>query len=593
MSATESLRGSAVTGPHHDGSDLYVAERPTDLGGDAVLRVRVPNGAADRVLLRCTIEGEPRTVEAVVDEQADGETWWRASLPVETPVVRYRWLLAGGDTGYGWLDGRGISGTEVSGGDDFAFLLDPGAPAWHASSVVYEIYPDRFASSGAHYEAPEWAVPRPWDQLPEGRGKNTSREWYGGDLPGIEQHLDHVESIGANVIYMTPFFPAGSTHRYDASSFDRVDPLLGGDEALRSLVRAAHARGMKLVGDLTMNHVGVTHEWFERAVCSDRARERELFYFDKSLPHGYAAWLNVRTLPKLDWRSQELHDRMLGVLRRWVDAGLDGWRIDVANMIARYRDFDRNHDVAAFTREAVAGSLLIGEHGHDFRPDLNGRGWHGVMNYSGFLRPVSWWLRGDHISEDVFTVAPAPSYDGGEMVSVMRTYRGGVPWDAVANSWTLLDSHDTPRFSWVTGSRDRHLVGLGLQFTSPGVPMLWMGDELGLSGEWGEDGRRTIPWDRRDEWDSDLLGAVTALARLRRSSHALAHGGIRYLHVSDDAVAYLRESRSERLLCLAARAPHDPIVTPYAELETLYGEDARDGVLPADGPAFHVWRING
>jgi alpha-glucosidase len=123
--------------------------------------------------------------------------------------------------------------------------------------------------------------------------------------------------------------------------------------------------------------------------------------------------------------------------------------------------------------------------------------------------------------------------------------------------------------------------------------MLWMGDELGLSGKWGEDGRRTIPWDHRDEWDSELLGSVTALARLRRSSHALAHGGIRYLHVSDDAVAYLRESRSERLLCLAARAPHDPIVTPYAELETLYGEDARDGVLPADGPAFHVWRING
>src|SRR3954453_13686711 len=127
------------------------------------------------------------------------------------------------------------------------------------------------------------------------------------------------------------------------------------------------------------------------------------------------------------------------------------------------------------------------------------------MNYSGFLRPVSWWLRGDHISEDVFTVAPAPSYDGGEMVSVMRTYRAGVPWDATANSWTLLDSHDTPRFSWVTGARARHLVGLGLQFTSPGVPMVWAGDELGLSGEWGEDGRRTIPWDRPDDWDAELL----------------------------------------------------------------------------------------
>jgi len=80
---------------------------------------------------------------------------------------------------------------------------------------------------------------------------------------------------------------------------------------------------------------------------------------------------------------------------------------------------------------------------------------------------------------------------------------------------------------------------------------------------------------------------------LRRSSDALAHGGMRYLHVSDDAIAYVREARSERLLCLAARAAHDPVAIPFTELETLYGEEARGGVLPSDGPAFHVWRING
>ena len=96
------------------------------------------------------------------------------------------------------------------------------------------------------------------------------------------------------------------------------------------------------------------------------------------------------------------------------------------------------------------------------------------------------------------------------------------------------------------------------------------------------------------EMSASLVGSEMCIRdRPPRSSDALARGGIRYLHVSDDAVAFLRESRAERLLCLAARAPHDPIITPYAELETLYGEDARDGVLPADGPAFHVWRING
>jgi alpha-glucosidase len=215
------------------------------------------------------------------------------------------------------------------------------------------------------------------------------------------------------------------------------------------------------------------------------------------------------------------------------------------------------------------------------------------MNYAGFLRPAWWWLRGDHVTEDVFSRAPAPRYGCAEAVSVMKAFRAGVPWDAVLNSWTLLDSHDTGRFGYVTASRDRHLVGLGLQFTTPGVPMVFAGDELGLGGAWGEDARRTIPWNQSESWDTTLLGAITHLAKLRRSSDALARGGIRYLHVSDDAIAYLRETRSERLLCLAARAAHDPIATPFADLETLYGGDARDGVLPADGPAFHIWRING
>jgi alpha-glucosidase len=174
----------------------------------------------------------------------------------------------------------------------------------------------------------------------------------------------------------------------------------------------------------------------------------------------------------------------------------------------------------------------------------------------------------------------------------MRAFRAGVPWDAVVNSWTLLDSHDTARFRTVTASRDKHIVGIGMQMTTPGVPMIFAGDEIGLEGEWGEDARRTMPWDRPETWDRDLLDAYRDLIALRRSSDALAHGGMRYVHVSDDAIVYLRETRGERLLCLAARAPHDPIAVPFTELETLYGEDARDGVLPAEGPAFHIWRIN-
>ena len=589
----EKTTGTALAEPHHDGSELYVVDRPDELGGTAVVRLQAPRAAADRVLLRYVSDGEPHTVQADIDERAGGETWWRAELPVDNPVVRYRWLLAGGTSGYQWLNGRGLHPHDVSSGDDFVLPLETGAPAWHASSVVYEIFPDRFATTGvaASVKRPDWVVPRDWATVPEGRSRNTAREFYGGDLPGVEQHLDHIESLGANLLYLTPFFPARSTHRYDASSFDVVDPLLGGDAALRSLLAAAHARQMRVIGDLTVNHCGAGHDWFLRAEQSEDAPERELFFFDGSPPLGYHCWLGVRSLPTLNWTSPELRRRMGRVLARWLEEGLDGWRIDVANMVGRYRAIDVNHEVAALARALTGDRLLIAEHGHDFRPDLDGLGWHGVMNYSGFLRPAWWWLHGGKLEEDVFTEAPAPLYDGREAVSVMRAFRAGVPWDATVNSWTLLDSHDTARFRSVAPSRELHLVGVGLQMTTPGVPMIFAGDELGLEGGWGEDSRRTMPWDSRDSWDQKMLAEYKALIALRRSSDALARGGIRYVHVGADAIAYLRETRGERILCLAARAGHDPITVPFTALETLYGDDAQNGVLPAEGPAFHIWRI--
>lgn len=567
-------------------------ERPEEPGGTAVVRMRAPNAAAGSVWLRYVADGEPHTVQAVVDEDDGDETWWRAELPVPNRTARYRWLLDGGDVGYRWLNGVGLHSSDVAGADDFALAAMRGAPAWHARSVVYEIFPDRFAKSGVAAHIPDWAVPRDWDRLPEGRGANTPFELYGGDLVGVERHLDHVVDLGADALYLTPFFPAGSSHRYDASSFEHVDPLLGGDDALRSLVGAAHARGIRIVGDLTLNHCGVGHAWFERAERDAASLERELFFFDGSPPFGYACWADVPSLPTLNWSSAELRRRMERVFLRWLAEGLDGWRIDVANMVGRHGIQDVNHEVAAWARALIGDDLLLAEHGHDFRPDLDGTGWHGAMNYAGFLRPVWWWLHGGKLEHDVFSNTPAPTYTGGEAVMAMRGYRAGVPWDVVANSWALLDSHDTARFRTVTGSREAHMVGIGLQLTTPGVPMLFAGDEIGLEGEWGEDARRTMPWDLQATWDRVLLGAYRELIAIRRSSDALARGGIRYVYVGDDAIAYLRESRDERLLCLAARAAHSPIPAPRGELETLYGGDAQGGFLPADGPAFHVWRLH-
>jgi alpha-glucosidase len=198
------------------------------------------------------------------------------------------------------------------------------------------------------------------------------------------------------------------------------------------------------------------------------------------------------------------------------------------------------------------------------------------------------WLRGDLEIPYFGLPITMPRLGGDVSVATMRAFRAGVPWDFVLHSWAILDSHDTPRFRTMAGSQERQLVGVGLQMTTPGVPMVFAGDELGLEGEWGEDARRTMPWDQELP---PLFEEYRRLIGLRRTHEALARGGTRYAYVDDDVIAYLRETRSERLLCLASRAAHEPVRLPLRAEETLYGEDPEDDRFPADGPSFHVWRL--
>jgi alpha-glucosidase len=605
---------SLLAQPHHDGSETYVPETPTQLGDDATVLLRVPKPSGpDAVAVRYVRDGEPQVARGEIDRETDADIWWRATFPVSNVATPYRWLLSGVGR-YEWVNGMGVQCSDVPDADDFVVSPGDRGAEWHLESVVYQVFPDRFASSGQAVTSPDWAIPRGWDELPTGRGPETPAEWFGGDLLGIEERLDHLTSLGVNVLYLTPVFPARSTHRYDATSFGSVDPLLGGDDAFTSLVRAAHSKGIRVLGDLTTNHVGSGHEWFA-AAQQRREPERAFFFFGDSYEHGYACWYGVPSLPKLDYESEELRERMyLGsssVVRRWLEPpyDLDGWRIDVANMTGRLGAVDVLPDVARGVRRAVmearSDGLVVAEHAHDARADLRLGGWHGTMNYAGFTRPVWAWLRGDNLPSDPassFIGLPVgvPQLSGESIVRTMRAFRAGIPWSASLHSWAILDSHDSSRFGVIAGSRERQLVGVGLQMTTPGVPMVFAGDEIGLGGEWGEDARRPMPWSRPGTWDTALFDGYQELIAMRRASRALARGGIRYAHVSADAIAYLREANGDTVLCLATRCAHDPVRLPLDrldanEFETLVGEDvAIDGdhvALPTGGPAFHAWRV--
>ena len=604
---------------HHDGSALYTSNPQPQLGETVQLYLRVPLTLSPKVVaLRTVRDGEPVTVHAkkiASPFPGDTDQWYSADCVVHNPRTNYRWFVSGGDVGYGWLTQLGWMNHDVNDASDFVITPHSAIPAWARHAVIYQIFPDRFAKSEHTYEPPTWAVPRQWDAHPEGRGPNTSFEYFGGDLWGVIEKLDYIQGLGINCIYFTPIFPANSLHRYDARSFDEVDPLLGGDEALIALVEAAHARGIKVIGDITLNHSGDTHEWFQAALAGDPVY-RDFYIFNESVPHGYESWIGVKSLPKFNYESVALREKLItgqdSVIRKWLRApyNLDGWRVDVANMSGRLGAVDLTHDVARWTREAVqlegADKILIGEHNHDSGPDLDGDGWYGNMNYTAFRNPALMWLVADEMSnidEIDYTKTPQgiiPQVPAQTMLDVIRQYSSRMPWRSYSSSWNLLSSHDSPRVRSIAGSRDRQLAAATLMATFPGTPMIFAGDELGAEGLWGEDSRTPHPWQHEDQWDHELLAAYKAVNEIKSSSDALAFGGLRFAYVTDDVIAYLRETAEERILAVIARKPVGTIsfscpTWDFRDLENLFGFSAalvgKTVTVNVDKAGGGIWRL--
>ncbi len=596
--------------PHHDGSDLYVSNAAPKIGDKVEIRVRVPKSfPVSKIYLRIFVDGEPRLFPLKVKRSSPSEDWWSSTAVATNSAQRYRFLIFQGKRQY-WLTAGGLFDHDVTSTSDFFLLAQPEFPKWIHKSVFYQIFPDRFATSGKARKIPPQYVRRNWNDLPKGKDATTGVEYFGGDLEGVQEHLDHIVGLGANGIYFTPFFPARSTHRYDASNFDFVDPILGGNEALFSLAEAAERKGIRLLGDLTTNHCGAGHPWLAKGLADKTSKEGSYFYWHDRAPHGYEGWWGLASLPKLNYSSPQLRKAMYegtnSIVRKWLRPpfSMAGWRIDVGNMTGKYLDQDINQKVMRGIRSAMEevnpDAWLVAENADNFPTDLDGLGWHGTMNYNGFGRVLWGWFAHKPDTKPEYYGFPEglPEFTGQQTVAAIQQFNAMIPWRSLNASMALLDSHDTPRFRNIVGKDPvRHLAAMGMLLTYPGVPSIFAGDEIGLEGAWGEDARRTINWDDKSEWDMDFFTEVKKLVKIRRKHDALAHGGLRWVDVSKDSIAYLRESRKESLLIFISRKGVKRNLElsnwGYAVEQTLYGPRFTGTSISIDTPSavVGIWKL--
>lgn len=569
--------------------------------------------------------------------------FWQASLNESSPNnLWYRFIVTdGSDTNYyadntSALDGSLGSTTDNVSDNSYALMFyDPAftAPAWAKSARMYQIFPDRFRDGRSdnnpktddiRYDDP--VLKLMWGTLPEGYCRNYSdsstdcpwrfdttppdwsptiegargRDYFGGDLKGVDQYLDYLKSLGVNTLYFNPIFDAGSNHSYDTQDYYKIDSYFGTQKDWENLVKHAKQRGIRIVLDGVFNHMSSDSPIFDRyhhyaatGACEDlQSPYRNWFYFH-DVPAGtgpcvgssgqansaiYDSWFGFDSIPVINKSLPAVQQYFLtasnSVSKYWLRQGAGGWRMDVmgdASFPAGYWETFRGA-----VKATKADALIISE---TWQKDstllrmLRGDRADTTMNYRlrdaviGLLTPGNFDSKGFGDSGRIIL----PSEFAARMESIREDY----PDAAYYSLMNLLDSHDTERLRWTLtpgqetaadkelnaanvehGKQNQKIASL-IQFTVPGAPTVFYGDEVGMTGDDDPDDRRTYPWsDKGGTPDQAMFTHYQTLNMLRNTNAVLVNGDFIVL-LADDAtqlVAYGRKIGSRAALVIINRS---------------------------------------
>lgn len=518
--------------------------------------------------------------------QGDNEEWWslRMKAPEQSGLYRYHFEF---DSAWGakkiFLESAGNA--VIGEGESYRLTVAEGdcdVPDWLCGGVLYQIFPDRFYRSGKT-PVPEmdsetvfrehWGDEPMWE--PDAQGKIKKYDFFGGDLRGVEEKLDYLESLGVTCIYLNPIFSARSNHRYDTADYMKIDSMLGDEQSLRSLCKSAQERGIRIILDGVFSHTGADSRYFDKfsryggkgAYC-DKNSPYASWYNFRCYPNDYACWWGVDILPELNETDPGVLEYLTGengVARHWLRCGVSGWRLDVADELPD--EFLRRFHSAV--RAEKSDAFIYGEvwedatdkvsYGHR-RPYLEGEELDSVMNYP-FANAIIDFVRTANAEklrecvENIVEHYPKASLDTlmnhigthDTVRAITRLGRGDMPAPDGGRDRGVLSDEQYAR-----GTRLLKLAA-AVQFTLPGVPCIYYGDEAGLAG--GEDpfNRACFPWGSEN---GELLEYYKTLGRIRKECSVFAKGEFNCISAALGCIAYERTQENGSVLIIANANSH-------------------------------------
>ncbi len=425
-------------------------------------------------------------------------------------------------------------------------------PDWVKNAVFYQIFPDRFRRSDQTRHARGIKL-KPWGASPADQG------YQGGDLYGVVEKLDYLKDLGITAIYLNPIFSAPSNHRYNAYNFLEVDPLLGGEAALRALLDEAHKRGMKIILDGVFNHCGrgfwAFHHIMENGGDSPyidwfTVHDYPLYAYpnDATQKPNYAAWWNHASLPKFNTDNPGVRDYIFQVTRHWLEFGADGWRLDVPEEI---KDDSFWQEFRQIVKSVNPEAYIVGEIWHEAAHWLQGDMFDAVMNYQ-ITAPILGFF-GRHNLNQTWSHSDLQwgETDAAGFKQAVETLFQRYDWQINTAQMNMLDSHDMPRALWLLND-DQAAFQLSIlcQMTLPGAPCVYYGDEAGLSAGTDPHCREAFPWEKFEAQPHPLSDFYRRAIALRHAHPALRLGDFSILQAEGDLLAYRRRSADQEILII-------------------------------------------